>query len=425
MRKNLLLLIPIFWLIGWISLPGVSAIQSASDIAGQPHKIIAKILISLITIAGLFLGKRATVSNFFNQAQLFWLFIIVNIAILPLSYNFFYSSSRLFEFALMTASCFLLMYDNRDEADMKSAINKIFIIMTLFIIIALALFHYNPAWGAKNSGFNATTGTYMYRLGGSFLRVDLMATLAGACLMYWIYHSDRKGVKCTIINSVGICVSVAALGLAHSRSALILATCINTLFYLWYEKKCNIKTVILILVLSVGIASYFYEIIEFYTRGESFNRLQTGSGRTYLYGALFKANEYVNFILGNGYLMNSPDGLYYYVKEMAGDMASPHNGYLSVLLGSGLVGLYLCILIHVKLYKNLMHIRHSKYWDQYKWIYPTFLFLTLITFFDYGIWGVTSPGLLLFTILYFSSSNISRQIRRKKGYPRFYSPVIK
>jgi hypothetical protein len=93
------------------------------------------------------------------------------------------------------------------------------------------------------------------------------------------------------------------------------------------------------------------------------------------------------------------------------DMASPHNGYLSVLLGSGAIGLVLVLLMNVRLLGWYRVVRRRL--PGYEWMLPAYAFLAVLTFLDYGIWGVTSPALLVFFVVYFALWRLRRIARAR------------
>lgn len=403
----------LLWMVSWISLPGIGAIQSAADLDSQPHKLAIKVVLFGIILKWLVIESGGW-AKFQRHARPFLWFILLNVALLPLSDNIFYSSTRLLEFSFMVASCFLMVNGPRDAAESRRLFRVLFVLLTAYIAVALLVFFLNPDWGAKISGMDADTGEIKYRFGGAFLRVDLVAGLSGACLMYWLFNPGRAGVGNMLVNRLGIIVTVVALGLAHSRSALIAGTAVIGLFYAFYQEKSLVKTAIAIAAIGVGCAYFSAEVVDFYTRGESLENIQTGSGRTYLISAIVDANEWYNFVIGNGYLMNSPKGLYFRTEGLGTEMASPHNGYFSVLLGTGVLGLVLCASIHWKIIHRLGRIRRSDRWNDNKWLFPTFWFLTIITFFDYGIWGVTSPALMVFCFVYFGVTRLAAELRARR-----------
>jgi hypothetical protein len=167
----------------------------------------------------------------------------------------------------------------------------------------------------------------------------------------------------------------------------------------------------LVLLAGAGIALLMLgldQVSEFYFRGESEGNVVSLSGRTFIAGALWSANTWQSLLLGNGYLMNTPDGLFFPVAELGTSMASPHDGFFAVLLGSGVVGSLLVLLMHVRCFIWFRKHRALGGRSSFEWTMPAYLFLTGITMFDYGVWGVTSPALLAFFVLYFTLWRIAK-----------------
>jgi hypothetical protein len=409
------------WMISWISLPGVGAIHSIDDLEGQTHKIAARIVLYLMVLLYL-CRSRIRIIDFLNEARLFVMFILLNALLLPISPNIFYSWTRLVEFSFMIGSAYLISHNFRDTSralNIDKHLNAVFSFLTIYLVIALIIFYVNPAWGAKLAGVDADSGALKYRFGGSFLRIDLVAAMAGATLMYWVFSQRARTLSGMALKSVGIAVSLTALALAHSRAALIGSTIVFLWFYIFHAKKQPIH---LAVAATAVVATLFClpEVVDFYLRGESIENVETASGRTFLFAAVLSSNDWLHLLVGNGYLMNSINGLYFPVEEMGTSMASPHDGYLSVLLGSGIFGVILCLAVHLRILRHLRIIRKYGPWSRFHWMHAVFSVLVIVTLFDYGVWGVTSPALMIFAVIYFVTSRAAREILDQRAQPALH-----
>jgi hypothetical protein len=383
------------------------AIHSLDDAFSQTHKLVARAAIVVIVFAWFF-AKFLALRRRAHALVAITVYICYNAAILPLSDNAFYSASRLFEFGLLALSAFVIVNTSADRRALDRVVHSIFIAMSFVLAASILVFFVNPELGAKVAGWDDDAGAMKVRLGGPMLRVDLIAALSGASALYWLFatpHAIELHPPTRILHAA--CAAVT-LALAHSRSALLLVTAILLFYFLRSHLRASTKllvgfgTLIIISVLSVDA------ITSFYLRGESSENLLTMSGRTIIASSLLDLNSLTDLLIGNGYLMNWREGLFFPVPEMGVYMASPHNGYLAVLLGSGVPGLIIVATINLQLIRNTRRATHPSQHDS-GWHRPVYVFLALVTLFDYGVWGVTSPALLVFMLTYFSAALLRNQ----------------
>ena len=145
---------------------------------------------------------------------------------------------------------------------------------------------------------------------------------------------------------------------------------------------------------------------SFLLRGTEANEIYQLNGRLFLWAAAFAENTWQTIVLGNGYLMNSPNGLEFYVPGMGRNMESPHSGYISILLGSGVIGAILVALMYLTYVRNVLKMKKWSELQMKNSLIFVFLFLADVTIMDYGAWGVTSPSMLVFSLIYLSTFGI-------------------
>lgn len=397
-KKTFILLLVGLWALGWTSMPGVDGAHSLTSVDSQAHKLVAKLII-LITVFAYYSISSVGWNRLINDGKHFLLFFLLNIIILPLSANFFYSFTRLIDYFLMIATTHIIASRLSRNADIESVVTYFFSVLTIYILAALVIYIVYPEWGAIGDGIDQTTQELKLRLGGTFIRVDAAAALGGVCFSFWLFEILRCKGQAGILKYLGLTISLLVVVFAYSRSVLI-ATTVSCVFALLRSRK--IKHLKYLLVMALFLAGVFHEqVLSYYFRNESLENVQSASGRLFVTMTLFQINSWFNITFGNGYLMHSPQGLYFPVDELLQDMSSAHNGYLSALFGSGILGLLLCVFIHGRLYFNISHVQKTVPAGMSDWLLPVFLLLSISTFFDYGIWGTSSPSLMVFSLMFF------------------------
>lgn len=275
-------------------------------------------------------------------------------------------------------------------------------------LLLVILYFFSPEWGVKFAGFDSITGEQSFRLGGSVLRVDLAAALGGCVLIFWLFVRPRTFGN--YHRLFGILAGGAVLGLAHSRSAIYLVI-LSIGFSLFSKRSRGVGVIGVLVGLSIAILSIEF-LYTFLLRGAEIREIAALGGRVWLWAAVFSENTWVSALLGNGYLMNSPNGLGFYVPEMGRYMDSPHNGYISILLGSGVIGLALVVAMYFRFYRYVIRIKKPENIEIRDSLILVFVFLSALTGMDFGVWGVTSPSMLTFAITYIVVFKIWRSERK-------------
>lgn len=403
----------ILWFFAWISTPESSAVKSAVDVEGYAHvKIALRVLIgslAFLLLIRFVLGSVALRSKALYTLRLPLFYVVWNIVLLSRSEEFFYSIYRIAEFVSIWLTGFLFVEIKVGDRDIPLRIQLFFNILTLVCLTLLIVYFAAPEWGRKVAGIDSTTGEMTTRLGGSVLRVDLAAMLGGCVLLFWLF-TQAEGLG-FFAKWCGICAGAGVTALAHSRSSILFTLGIIILSFF----RKSTRPMALVLLASLLVISFVAmdAVVDFLTRGSELNTLSELNGRLLLWASLWQANDGFSLLIGNGYLMNSPEGLDFFVPEMAVYRDSPHNGYLSVLLGSGVVGSAIVVVMYASFWRRLDRGSVGRDLALNERVTFVFLFLSLLTFMDYGVWGVTSPGMLIFAVLY---SAAMHQYRRPTLY---------
>ena len=365
--------------LSWISTPNLATDVSVSEANFQIHKILFKCFV-LIICAFAFFRIQGTLQGYINHNKIFALLVIYASFISVRSPELLFSYTRLIDFVTLSFAAFFLAYCT--NANNKQCLKlKIMEILSFYVLVALLVYFIVPSWGAIGAGYDGISQTYKIRLGGGFTRVDAMASISSICFLFWFFKSEK-----TLLQMFLMISSFLVLILTHSRSVLI-AMILGIVFV--YSRKNFLKLCFVAFVfvaLDITTGGIF---LGFLTRNESYENLITASGRIYTLIAFFEANSVFDVLVGNGFSMHSPSGRYIFVPEMNQYMSSAHNGYVSILLGSGVIGFILILIIHV-----LYYIRALKSNDKFHM--AAFITLSISTLFDYGIWGTASQGFLIF-----------------------------
>lgn len=393
----------ILWFFGWVSSPNSEAVKNLNDFTENTFlKISSRVVIFLILSFFLVhsLKEKDKLRFIFNVLRLPIYYVAFNLCLLVISNNLFYSIYRLTEFFMMWLTAFYFINMRPDSIDISERLTRLFILLSWACLLLIAIYFIFPEYGAKASGFDPVSGEMSSRLGGSFLRVDLVAAMSTATFIFWLFMRTKKLTDITKIFGI-ICGGTTML-LAHSRTSIFVFLSIILLSLFNSKTRIIGFALIISIIFTISIIGNMDTILDFAMRGEDTTKLGELNGRIDLILAVMQVNDFSSLILGNGYLMNSPNGLDFYVPNFGRYMDSPHNGYLSVLLGSGIIGLIIVGIIYWNFLSNLSRPNNTINFLKGPMIL-VFIYLAAATIMDYGIWGVTSPAMLIFCIIYISS----------------------
>jgi O-antigen ligase len=391
-RRLILLIV----FMGWVSLPGSEAVLDPSFLHGWA---LAKALCRFVPLIYIFCIFVPNFKKFgwILKPPMVWIFLYIlwcGITIL-LSENKFYSFYRWVETIVMFFLPVALVRTIKEVKEVNNFINDFFIIAITFIASALLLFFIMPEWGGKFSGFEPLTGAVQLRLGGNFFRTDV---IAGLSLIIFLFYFSQ------LINSIAfksqlkkICIILLpflVLLLSYSRAAIVSAILFSS-FAIWKTRKTlKWKTAWLMLIIGVGVNIRIF--IDWFVRYSTVESLLTLNSRLYIWKTLL--SEFIgssSVITGYGYLTNSSEGLDFFVPEMGRYMNQPHNGFLSVLIGTGIIGFILILFIIKSWFKYRQKLKTDIRFP-IESMHLAILGALLHTTMDFGIWGVPSPEMLIF-----------------------------
>lgn len=212
-------------------------------------------------------------------------------------------------------------------------------------------------WGGREYPF--TFVRWDGRLGGFIIPPNTLgamaAMIAGLCVFFrssnfWEF-SARLTVFCSAISVVVWTFSRAAI--ISSMVALCSTFALGLVFdSVKFRRTALTRTAFLLLFLCtlVLVASIYYsDIISILSRGDRIDNLETASSRTILWNIALRQLTWVAGLLGFGYCAIGESGFVRLSSQVITDHA--HNGYLQVLLGTGLVGCMFLYLFLLRLFR--------------------------------------------------------------------------
>lgn len=394
------MLLIVLWFAAWVSTPQSQAITGPDlDGYGLVKVLLRCLILALVAyrVHGWLIRHAHPFRAFRNVMLVPLLYLAWNTVLIPFSSNMFYSSVRWLELALIWMTAWVYVCAGRSAAPVEARLLGMFRVFTILCCALVVLYVVLPEWAAKPAGIDPVSREMRTRLGGSILRVDLAAAFGGSVLLFWLFARPETGSGGA--RMLGVLAGGAVLVLTRSRTGLALA--MVQLVVAWARAGGNRLTKVVVAALFLGFATQWSAMWEFLLRGERIEDLADLNGRLSMIAGLWDANNWFSLLFGNGYLVSSPDGLDFYVPGMVMTRNQPHNGYLSVWAGSGLLGLLIVGWMFRVYLANLGRVMRARAMPTCDLaLLHVFVFLGLITLMDYGIWGVTSPGMLIFAVAY-------------------------
>ena len=292
--------------------------------------------------------------------------------------------------------------------------NQVLEIINKYLVFYVLLFfvvgYFSYPYLYRNMGQDGVA-----RLGGYLINPNLLAYVL-ICVILINTYFFRKKIKIysqnfkrnrAFIFSI-ILLSLYFLFITYSRSGYICFMTVMSLYLLQIIQN-KYKWLIVGLIAGIGIILIgfnFELLLDTYTRGEE-NSLTTLSGRLPIWNELLKnyeLNEY--FLLGHGFQMLSESGIGININSFAGghnELSMAHNNVLQVLFGLGILGLFVSILVFIKLFEDLGKIRDIEMRMLLKHLVIVLIFFSFV---EFGVYGPNNILIFVFTfILYVSSRN--------------------
>lgn len=388
-------------MIAWFSLPGSQATLDWNHIGPENYPKIAVRVILGIYIFCTFLPNLRSY-NWSLSTPVIWLYVYLfwsGISVLYSS-NTFFSLSRWIDTLLILLVTLHLCSRLINTNQVHYFCSRLFQIVIFILCLALAVFFLWPEWGSKFAGYDFTTYGVRHRLGGTFLRTDILAGLSLAALLYYtrdLFTNNRRTDKFSLVY---VAIALLTMILAFSRASLLIA-----LFLLFIDIwRVNRRPIVKIIYsFLIAISLFNIEIVfPWLMRHSRWDELSTLNNRIIIWKTLL--SNYFDFctaLIGHGYLTNnSLQSLDFFVPSIGRSMNQPHNGYLSVLMGTGLIGLSLVIIITYMWFRLVNRIIKTSSSPTVEALHRANVGLILFSFVDFGIWGTPNPQTVLFFFSY-------------------------
>jgi O-antigen ligase len=257
-----------------------------------------------------------------------------------------------------------------------------------------------------------SVGLISKSLGNTLLHPNSVGSLGSLLLV--LILTNRRLEKHFLVRWLLISFCFATLLFSQSRTGIVILI-VCTIVALILEKRFFLLTILT----TLGSILYFkyYDVLYYYIlRGQSEGNFRSLSGRTILWEAAYNkilASPVYGYGFGTGSLS---------ILEGSG-ISSLHNGFLEVLIGTGIIGLTHLLLILVGiiflLVKRLIFLKKSKdmFFVQMVIIF-IYLIIRTITSMGFGGWHSIDFLLFLLLIIYLS---VNREISEKKNEKQLVS----
>ena len=248
---------------------------------------------------------------------------------------------------------------------------------------------------------------YDGRLGGVIISTNTLgafsAQILGLSVINLVY---RRSV---VISLAGVFVATIALYWCYSRSSFIALFIGVFIVFVLRGGHSQIKNLALhaskTLIIIIALTTVFFifngdsAILSLLTRdGENIQDLYTATSRTLVWREIFSLPFYW-YIMGFGYAVLSPDG---YVRLDTFLSSHAHNGYIQVLSGVGLIGIFFLFQYIIRVWKVIkIGIKFS--YKDVKYVEYLFWFFIINNLSESSIGYQIYPqlvGMLLITTVY-------------------------
>jgi O-antigen ligase len=254
-------------------------------------------------------------------------------------YTFKYSLLLLIYIFAIAAICHILDIE---------VICKIIVKILIFLILAsVVMAVVLPKYGTHPLG-DSIESIHAGLWRGVFSHKNILGASASTGLFVFLFFPRLMDVS---FGFRLICIVAAIACLSFSQSAgSWLSFCVMVLYY-FMIKTIRVSGILLVLVLFgmcvLAFLAYFYLISDLLA---VVGRDATFTGRTGIWAVVLDA-IWQEPILGSGYFAATNDLIRPLLTSLVGPAAvDPHNGYLDVMLGTGIVGLVIllvCILVGI------------------------------------------------------------------------------
>jgi len=196
-------------------------------------------------------------------------------------------------------------------------------------------------------------------------------------------------------------INFAIMVLGTSSATFIAFAC--GLFLLMSSKDNGVKLINIIIVAIVFIVVYSLiqdDLLAFVFKGKSSYAMQSASGREYIWTHALEAwNK--NPLFGQGFIVAERN--LHLIGGSAVQILSTHNGYISVLLGTGIIGAIIFGTFFIKTWVKCIVASASEYIGaEMTILLPPLAVLTVNNLSVHalgGAWDISSPSVFAFLII--------------------------
>ena len=323
--------------------------QRAFVDVGNIHKV-AGLLLAFLLLITQFLTKSVIPNNISAPQKAYFFYIISAFISCYFSEVFIFSMWKLFEILVVfMVSLYVFSYACKNLLYAKhfyETILMFFKVIIVFALIGAMLFPSDALVSPITEQAIAAYGqAYLpYQLYGTIILVNANSLgLIAAILLIVKFIRYLYGER-SVTNTSWLIIAVLVFIFCQSRTALI-GLLLSFLTVILFSKRQSALVKIVLLISASGLIYFLVDYIILYaTRGYSFDRLSTMSGRTiwweYVIDAFFKASLPEQFF-GMGYMAANR----LILTEMGHAGASTlHSDYMDALISVGYLGVTLMTL---------------------------------------------------------------------------------
>ncbi|MDG1974843.1 MAG: O-antigen ligase family protein [Flavobacteriaceae bacterium] len=289
-----------------------------------------------LTIAGIFLKFKGIFPlSFVEKLNIFYFMLFL----IPFIYGKGSPSILIMFYIYLFFFLFLMLFVKRQNVEINKLLLYILYSITLINIISLII-HYTGFNVNFSDEFGLETSR-MFALWGS-LNSNRFSVLLGVAVIINIHlmKLNRRGIL-----FVNLLLLILSLILTYSRMG-ILATIFIVILYYIFLKRISLRK-----LFSIGIflsILYFLSniLIKYFQRGNDLG-VETLSSRDIIWIEIVNSllNDIPHTIIGYG-VTNNP-----ILNNLVIPVSHAHNGYLEIVVETGLIGLFIYLIINLKTMK--------------------------------------------------------------------------
>ena len=325
------------------------------DITAFDLSLISKLSLLIYFCAFVLLVLRwKKVINVVTEGKFIWLFVIF------VFISFFWSEvpDKTFRFGVYGLGATTLglylgtRYSLKEQLQILAWTFATIVLLSIIFVVAL------PEYGIMASLHSgALRGIYTHKnvfgLQMALATVVFFLQAINTKQKSWIYWSL---LIVSIVLAI-LCRSTASLG----NTILMLLLCVSYRIFRW-RYEVLVSTVLAVLIFGIAGLLFFFNFIGTDAFFEAIGKDPTLSSRTEIWHLVWQAIQLKPWLgYGSSAFWNGLEGPSKYVElAVRAEVAYAHNGFLDILLGTGLIGLSLFLISYLATaIKSLILLRHT------------------------------------------------------------------